>query len=87
MDRREQARFMVASLARMSAWMVAFLGLVELAALPVAWRTSPVDRAVDLAALAVTALFGLAVWIGPALALRRIDAESGAGDTWEARES
>lgn len=80
MDRREEARFMVASLARMSAWMVTFLILAELAALPVAWRTSPVDRAVDLAAMAVTALFGAAVWIGPKIALRRIDQESGPRD-------
>lgn len=75
MTRGERARMMVATLTRMSYWMVAFLLLCELASLPVAASDST-TLVVDLAAMAITGMFALAVWIGPGWALRLIDRET-----------
>ena len=72
MSRTEQARFMVLAVTRMSYWMVSFLGIAELACLPVAAHHR-LDLLVDLAALATTALFTLSIWLAPRWALRVID--------------
>lgn len=71
-DLVEQVLATIEVFRRMGWTFVVFLGFLELVALAGAWN-HPLKLAVDLAALAVTALFALAIVVLPRLAVRLVE--------------
>ena len=68
----ERGQTLIHVMARFGTMAVGLVAVLDLMALPFAWR-HPVGRAVDLAALGVAAVFGLLVWWGTRWALRCLD--------------
>ncbi len=71
-DAFERGQALIHIMARLGTMAVFFLLLLDLLALPFAWR-NPVGRAVDLAAIGVAVVFGFLVWSGTRFALRLMD--------------